>query len=90
MARSDQRAHVVDRAVVDATEAWLLTGQEGRDFSAVVLDAGTDKATIVLDAPAVRATCTGADLPVGERISARLEVADLDKRLVRFARAPLG
>jgi exoribonuclease R len=90
MAAGGTLAGALDRAVVDATEAWLLTGQEGRDFPAVVLDAGTDKGTIVLDAPAVRATCTGADLPVGERISARLEVAELDKRLVRFARAPLG
>ena len=44
-ARADGRgrplAGALDRAVVDATEAWLLTGQEGRDFPAVVLDAGT-------------------------------------------------
>jgi exoribonuclease R len=80
----------LERAVVDATEAWLLAGQEGRDFPAVVLDAGKDKGTIVLAEPAVRATCAGADLPVGETITARLEVADLDKRLVRFARVPVA
>lgn len=80
----------LERAVVDATEAWLLTGQEGRDFPAVVLDAGKDKGTIVLAEPAVRATCAGADLPVGETITARLEVADQDKRLVRFTRAPVA
>ncbi|HST66634.1 MAG TPA: RNB domain-containing ribonuclease [Mycobacteriales bacterium] len=80
----------LDRAVVDATEAWLLAGQEGRDFPAVVLDAGKDKGTVVLAEPAVRATCTGADLPVGETVTARLEVADQDKRLVRFARAPVA
>jgi hypothetical protein len=56
----------------------------------VVLDAGRDKGTIVLAEPAVRATCAGADLPVGETITARLEVADQDKRLVRFARAPVA
>ena len=83
-------AGALERAVVDATEAWLLAGQEGRDFAAVVLDAHGDKGTIALDQPAVRAGCTGADLPVGERITARLEVADPDKRLVRFTRAPAG
>jgi exoribonuclease R len=82
-------AGALERAVVDATEAWLLAGQEGRDFPAVVLDAGKDKGTIVLAEPAVRATCAGADLPVGERITARLEVVDQEKRVVRFTRAPV-
>jgi exoribonuclease R len=89
MTAGGRLAGALERAVVDATEAWLLAGQEGRDFPAVVLEAGADKGTVVLDAPAVRATCTGADLPVGERIAARLEVADQDKRLVRFTRAPV-
>jgi exoribonuclease R len=80
----------LERAVVDATEAWLLTGQEGRDFPAVVVDAGKDKGTIVLAEPAVRASCAGAGLPVGESITARLEAADQDKRLVRFTRAPVA
>ncbi|HEY6747563.1 MAG TPA: RNB domain-containing ribonuclease [Mycobacteriales bacterium] len=80
----------LERAVVDATEAWLLAGQEGRDFPAVVVDAGKDKGTIVLAEPAVRAGCAGAALPVGETITARLEVADQDKRLVRFTRAPVA
>jgi exoribonuclease R len=90
MAGGGRLAGSLERAVVDATEAWLLAGQEGRDFPAVVLDAGRDKGTIVLAEPAVRATCAGADLPVGETITARLEVADQDKRLVRFARAPVA
>jgi exoribonuclease R len=83
-------AGALERAVVDATEAWLLAGQEGRDFPAVVLDAGKDKGTIVLAEPAVRASCAGAGLPVGESITARLEAADQDKRLVRFTRAPVA
>ncbi len=90
MAGGGRLAGSLERAVVDATEAWLLAGQEGREFPAVVLDAGKDKGTIVLAEPAVRATCAGADLPVGETITARLEVADQDKRLVRFARAPVA
>jgi exoribonuclease R len=90
MTAGGRLAGALERAVVDATEAWLLAGQEGRDFPAVVLDAGKDKGTVVLDAPAVRATCTGADLPLGERIRARLEEADQDRRVVRFTRVPGG
>ena len=88
MTAGGRLAGALDRAVVDATEAWLLAGQEGRDFAAVVLEAGRDRGTVVLAEPAVRATCAGADLPVGERITARLEVADQQQRLVRFARPP--
>ena len=88
MAAGDRRAGALERAVVDTTEAWLLAGQEGRDFPAVVLEAGRDKGTVVLRDPAVRATCAGADLPVGEEVSVRLEAADPDKRVVRFARSP--
>jgi exoribonuclease R len=90
MTAGGRLAGALERAVVDATEAWLLAGQEGRDFPAVVLEAGPDKGTVALDAPAVRATCAGADLPVGERIAVRLEVTDQDKRLVRFTRAPVA
>jgi exoribonuclease R len=86
MTGGSRLAGALDRATVDLTEAWLLAGQEGRDFPAVVLDAGRDKGTIVLTEPAVRATCAGAGLPVGERITARLELADVRQRLVRFAR----
>jgi len=88
MTAGGRLAGALERAVVDATEAWLLTGQEGREFPAVVLDAGKDKGTVVLDAPAVRATCTGAGLPVGERIAARLAEADQARRVVRFTHAP--
>jgi exoribonuclease R len=87
VAATDRRAGALERAVVDATEARLLAGQEGRDFGAVVLEAGTDKGTVVLDEPAVRATCAGGDLPVGERVTVRLQVADPEQRKVRFVRA---
>jgi exoribonuclease R len=85
MTASDRRAGALERAVVDATEAWLLGGREGQRFAAVVLEAGPDKGTVVLDEPAVRATCDGDDLPVGERITIRLDVADVAARKVRFS-----
>lgn len=86
MRSADQRARTVDRAVVDTTEAWLLRGRVGEDFPAVVIDANQHAGTVVVDEPAVRARCDGDDLPVGERITARLVEADVAGRSVRFAR----
>jgi exoribonuclease R len=85
MAASDRRTHAVERAVVDATEAWLLRGRVGQVFGAVVLDAAEGSGTVVLDGPAVRAKCVGAGLSPGTRISVRLEEADVAARTVRFA-----
>lgn len=87
MQAADHRAHEVDRAVVDATEAWLLRDRVGQVFPAVVIDADVKSGTVVLDEPAVRAKCGGADLPVGERIKVRLVTADVDTRQVRFERS---
>jgi VacB/RNase II family 3'-5' exoribonuclease len=84
MARADHLAHAVDRAVVDATEAWLLHTRVGEVFPAVVIDADDHGATVVLDEPAVRARCAGRHLPVGERIQARLVTADIATRKVTF------
>jgi hypothetical protein len=42
--------------------------------------------TVALDDPAVLARCVG-DLPLGERIAARLTVADPATRTVQFERA---
>lgn len=87
MATADRRAHDIDRAVVDATEAWLLRDRVGTAFAATVIDANEHSGTIVIDEPAVRAPCDGQHLPVGERISARLVAADVVKHRVRFERA---
>lgn len=84
MARSGHLAHEVDRAVLDATEAWLLEARVGEQFGATVLDADERAATIALDEPAVRARCTGRDLPVGNHIDVRLIQADQATRTVRF------
>jgi exoribonuclease R len=42
---------------------------------------------VQLASPAVRARCEGAKLPLGERVSVRLEMADPDKRQVQFSLA---
>jgi exoribonuclease R len=84
MRAADQRAHEIDRAIVDATEAWLLHDRIGEVFDALVIDSDDRAATITLDKPAVRARCAGAALAVGEHIRAQLVEADVAKRSVRF------
>ena len=83
MAASDRRTHEVERAVVDATEAWLLHGREGQRFPAVALDEGT----VVIDELAVRARC-GGPLTPGTRVEVRLVAADVASRSVRFEVVP--
>ena len=82
--RTDRRTRAVERAVVDATEAWLLAGREGQRFTAVVVDAEDGRGTVVLDEPAVRGRCAGAGLRPGTRVLVRLEEADVAARSVRF------
>jgi exoribonuclease R len=87
MAASDRRTREVERAVVDATEAWLLRHREGETFSAVVVDAEDGRGTVVLDGLAIRGRCTGPGLRPGTRVRVRLEEADVARRTVRFAPA---
>ena len=88
MTASDRRTRDVERAVVDATEAWLLHGREGQSFSAVVVDVENGalprKGTVVLDELAVRGRCTGTTLTPGTRVPVRLAEADVAARKVRF------
>jgi len=83
MGKADHRAHEVDRAVVDMTGAWLLSERIGQTFQATVLAADEKSATVALDEPAVRARCTGSDLPIGQRVGVRLIEADTASRTVR-------
>jgi exoribonuclease R len=87
MAASDRRTRDVERAIVDAPEAWLLRDREGQVFSAVVVDAEDGRGTVVLDDPAVRGRCTGEGLRPGTRVRVRIEQADVASRTVRFTTA---
>ena len=84
MAASDRRTREVERAVLDAVEAWVLRGREGHTFPAVVVDAEDGRGTVVLDGHAVRGRCTGEGLTPGTRVRVRLEEADVAGRSVRF------
>jgi exoribonuclease R len=84
MASSDRRTREVERAAVEAVEAWVLRGREGEIFSAVVVDADNGKGTVVLDDLAVRGRCEGAALTPGTRVRVRLEEADVPGRRIAF------
>jgi len=84
MATADSRAHGVERAVVDTVEALLLAGREGEIFDAVVVDAKDARGTLQLRQPPVRARCEGSGLVLGQPVRARLSVADVATRSVRF------
>ncbi|MFL6240274.1 MAG: RNB domain-containing ribonuclease [Actinomycetes bacterium] len=84
MAGSDQRAHRVDRAVVDLAEALLLSGHVGEVFDGVVVEARGRAGEVQLAEPAVRGRIDGADLPLGQEIKVRLAEVDVVKRSVVF------
>ena len=88
MADTDRVASTAERAAVDLTEAVLLSGRVGEEFDAAVLDLDdrpkrVPGGMIALDEPPVRARCEG-DLPLGERIRARLVTADPAQRRILF------
>jgi exoribonuclease R len=96
MARTGRRANAFERGCVDIVEAALLAGREGRTFDAVVVDVddrreGDERAgdrpqrgLVILRDPAVRAPVQGTDLPLGERVRAKLVEADVKQRKVLF------
>ena len=90
MADTDRVASAADRGAVALAEAVLLADRVGAVFDVGVLDVDDDPkkpgGTVALDDPAVLARCLG-DLPLGERIAARLTVADPQTRTVQFERA---
>jgi exoribonuclease R len=84
MAAATRRASALDRAGVDLAEAVVLAPRVGERFAAVVVDRGDDGGTVQLAEPAVRARCTGADLPLGQPLQVRLVSADPVQRQVVF------
>ena len=84
MEQADRRAHEVERAVVDLTEALVLAGRVGEVFEGAIVEQNGGSGTVVIDDPAVRAKCAGQGLRPGERRQVRLVEADPAKRRVRF------
>ena len=86
MADGDHRAHQLDRAVVDATEAFVLAERVGDTFAAAVVETGERFGTVALTELAVRGRCDARNLPLGGDIGVRCTVADVAGRTVRFER----
>jgi exoribonuclease R len=89
MNEADHRSHKYERMVLDLVEAELLSGHVGATFEGVVVevDPRGDKGRVQLQTPAVEGALVGSSLPLGERVTARLEEADVAKRTLRFALA---
>jgi len=88
MADGDHRAHQLDRAAVDATEAFVLGDRIGEVFDASVVETGERFGTVALDDPAIRARCDGGNLPLGGAVRVRCAEADVITRKVRFVLVP--
>lgn len=89
MNEADHRSHKYERMVLDLVEAELLKGHEGATFDGVVVDVEKDgsRGVVQLQSPAVEGTLVGGSLPLGERVSVRLEEANVAKRSLRFVLA---
>lgn len=90
MTAGDRRASAYERGCVDLVEAALLTGREGEEFDAVVVDVrdGRSSGVVQLREPPVRGRVDGVDgagLPLGEDVRVRLVAASAADRAVRFA-----
>ena len=81
MQAADRRARGVERGVVDLVEAVLLSGREGEEFQAVVIDDGV----VQLREPAVRGALDGDAPEPGTELAVRLVRADVAARKVAFA-----
>lgn len=90
MSGSGRRASDLDRGCTAAVSVFLLTGREGEQFAATVLqvDAKKGRAVVVLHEPPVRATCPVDGLSEGSVGSVRL--VSIDARTGSFVVAPIG
>ena len=86
MARADEKAGQIERAVLGLAEAVVLEGEEGSRFSAVVTDIDERGARIQLSDPAVIARVDGKGAEPGDTITVQLTSVDVPHRQVVFQR----
>lgn len=86
MGDADRRARKYERGVVDLVEAMVLAPQLGHAFGGTVLEVDPDEdlGVLQLAEPAVEAKVKGAELVLGEQVSATLVSADLLSGRVEF------
>lgn len=89
MAASAHRASDLDRECTGAVSVFLLSGREGDEFRATVLqvDVVKDRAVVLLHEPPVRAHCPAAGLAEGVVGTVRLVSVDADTQ--SFVVAPV-
>ncbi|WP_425309893.1 RNB domain-containing ribonuclease [Ammonicoccus fulvus] len=90
MAESDRRAKKYERGIVDLTEALVLAGRVGQDFTGTVVDfdAKKDRGRFMITQPAVEAFVKGSGLPLGQEIRATLTGVDLTTGVTTFVEVP--
>lgn len=86
MARAEEKAGQIDRAMLDLAEAVVLEGREGSRFSAVVTDLDERGARIQLSDPAVISRVDGKGAMPGDAILVELVSVDVAHRHVTFQR----
>lgn len=86
MGASGRLASEVERAVVDLAEAAALAHRVGETFTAVVTSTNKGFSTLQLTEPAVIGSIA-AELPIGQAVEVRLDVADIAGPTVRFVAA---
>ena len=89
MAAAGQRAGRYERAVIDLAEALVLAPHAGETFEGSIVevdDRDRRQGTAMLHALAIEAPVSAArDLPLGEVVPLRLDVADPGTRRIRFS-----
>ena len=86
MARAEEKAGQVERAVLDLAEAAVLQGREGSRFAAVVTDVDERGARFQLADLAVVGRVDGQGALPGDTITVELLSADIAHRQVKFQR----
>lgn len=86
MAESDQRAKKFERGILDLVEALELSGRLGDTFTGVVVEVEDEgrRGRVTVDRPAVEASVTGHDLPLGEEIAVRLTRCEVETGRIGF------
>jgi exoribonuclease R len=88
LASTQRRSRAVERAVLDAVEAAVLSDRVGESFRAVVVDVDDkdpQRGVVVLSDLAIESHVRGAQpLPLGHEVTVRLSEVDLVGRRVEF------
>jgi exoribonuclease R len=87
MQSSAHRASAYERAVVDLVEAGVLAPHVGTSFDGVIVEVDErtrSRGSVTVQRPAVEASVSGEELPLGTDVSVLLATADVATRKVAF------